>query len=158
MTKEKNILEFWKLCEIIDFERFYLSKEKIETVSKKIENCTNTKKLTNEFAYKKLTNSNTDIKFKTTNIYKVYYGLIKSEDLIKYIYSVLKSKDEISNNEAIEKELEKLKSTDYTYLASGFTNSNFYPVSIDGTVLSINPIFFVLGHKPTNGFFSLCSL
>ena len=55
MTKEKNILEFWKLCEIIDFKRFYLSKEKIETVSKKIESCTNTKKLTNEFAYKKLT-------------------------------------------------------------------------------------------------------
>jgi hypothetical protein len=154
VTKEKNILEFWKLCEIIDFERFYLSKEKIETVSKKIENCTNTKKLTNEFAYKKLTNSNTDIKFKTTNIYKVYYGLIKSEDLIKYIYSVLKSKDEISNNEAIEKELEKLKSTDYTYLASGFTNSNFYPVSIDGTVLSINPIFFVLHQIINNKSFS----
>lgn len=154
MIKEKNILEFWKLCEIIDFERFYLSKEKIETISKKIENCTNTKKLINEFAYKKLTNSNTDIKFKTTNIYKVYYGLIKNEDLIKYIYSILKSKNEISNNEAIERELEKLKATDHTYLASSFTNSNFYPISINSEVLSINKIFFVLHQIINNKPFS----
>ena len=144
MNKKENILEFWKLCEIIDFERFYLSKEKIETISTKIENQINTKYLNNEFAYKKLTNLNTDIKFKTTNIYKIYYGLIKSEALIKYIYSVLKGNDEISNNEAIERELEKLKSNDYTYLASGFTNSNFFPISIDGEVISVNQIFFVL--------------
>jgi len=154
VIKEKNILEFWKLCEIIDYERFYLSKEKIETISKKIETCVNTKKLTNEFTYGKLTNSNTDIKFKSTDIYRIYYGLIKSEDLIKYIYLVLKSKNEISNNEAIERELEKLKSTDYTYLASGFINSSFYPISIDGEVLSINKIFFVLNQIINNKSFS----
>jgi hypothetical protein len=84
VTKEKNILEFWKLCEIIDFERFYLSKEKIETVSKKIENCTNTKKLTNEFAYKKLTNSNTDINLINPAIQNKYRIMKRrSLDLVK---------------------------------------------------------------------------
>ena len=154
MTRKKDVLEFWKLCEIIDFERFYPSKEKMEALSKKIENKIDSKKLINEFKYKKFSNSNTDIKFKTTNLYKVYYGLIKSEDLIKYIYFVLKSKNEISNNEAIEEELEKLKSTDYTYLASGFTNSSFYPISINSEVLSINPIFFVLHQIINNKSFS----
>jgi len=155
MNKEKNILEFWKLCEIVDFECFYLSKENIETISKKLEHNINTKKLTNEFAYQKLTNSNTDIKFKTTNIYKIYYGLIKSEELIRYIYDILKNNNEISSNtEEIEKELEKLKSIDYTYLASGFANSSFYPMSINGEVLSINQIFFILHQMINNKSFN----
>jgi sulfur relay (sulfurtransferase) DsrF/TusC family protein len=48
VIKEKNILEFWKLCEIIDFERFYLSKEKIEKLGVNARN-----KILYEFSYEK---------------------------------------------------------------------------------------------------------
>jgi len=36
MIIEKDVLEFWKLCEIIDFEKFNLSKKNIKPIYKKI--------------------------------------------------------------------------------------------------------------------------
>lgn len=127
-----NVLEYWKLCEISDFDRFSLKDmkllEKLDLIK-----------------YRKEDNPNF-FKIPKLLIHRVYYGLIKTENLIKYVYQYLKEKNIIINinDESLIKDLERINSQEYTYLAYFFVNHALEPQSINSTTVVINPIFYIL--------------
>lgn len=145
MTNVNKVIDFWKLCEIADFERFLIGKEKLKFFSY-FKTIKPVKHTSDEFFSRDLKNNNTNIEYKTTDIYKVYYGLLDSKNTIKFVYDILKKNNHIANDleDSLQNDLEKIKSNDYTYLAYGYVNDKFNPVSIDNVSLVVNPIFFML--------------
>ena len=141
---EKNILDFWKLCELSNFERFSLQKELIESL--KLSQVKHSKSIKDEYAQWKNKEYKLYINNKTTNIYKIYLGILKSDEMIKYIYHIFKSnhilKEEI--DVSITNDLEKLKSSEYTYMAYVYLDSNLNLMAINNNVITINPLFYIV--------------
>ncbi len=127
-----NILEYWKLCEISDFDRFTLKDMKLLSEFEPIK-------------YRKEDNLNF-LKSSKVLIHRVYYGLIKTELLIEHVYKYLKEKDKLINfdDSSLMKDLERIKTQEYTYLAYFFVNHALKPQSINSTTVVINPIFYIL--------------
>ena len=94
-----DILKYWTLCELSDFESFKMPNEKIESylyIEKLDINTFNEQnslvsKNTNCEYYRKdeFSNGKSINKYKKTNIYKLFLGLIKVEDFIKFLYAKL---------------------------------------------------------------------
>ena len=139
--KRKNILDFWTLCEIADFERFKLKGSGVVSHSL---GGVQTKALTNEYTK----NGNyTDVDYKKNDIYRLYIGIIKSDEAIRYIYEKLKSRNLIPD-ESLEKsvrDIEQLPSfSDYTYMAYIYVDANNNLISLSGKSIIINPLFYIL--------------
>jgi len=141
---KKEILNFWKLCELSDFETFSLYKEKINSLNfSKLEFIKNIK---TEYITKNGKEYNIYINNKTTNIYKIYIGLIKSEDIINYIYQIFEENNLLNKDieQYIIDDIQKIKSNEYTYMAYCYLNANLNFISINGNTLIINPIFYII--------------
>jgi len=141
---KKEILSFWQLCELSDFETFSLYKEKINSLNfSKLDFIKNIK---TEYIVKNGKEYNIYINNKTTHIYKIYIGLIKSEDIIKYIYQIFKENNLLNKDveQYIIDDIQKLKSNEHTYMAYCYLNANLNLISINGNALIINPIFYII--------------
>jgi len=147
-----DILKYWTLCELSDFKSFkipnkeikdysYIEKFNINTFGHQssILNKQSSEEYTRNEKYpdRKFINNN-----KTTNIYKLYLGLIKVESFIKFLYD--KTDKDIA--EKYEKELERINTEEYTYLGYIYLDYNGNIVSIENKSIIINPIFYILNN------------
>lgn len=145
-----DILKYWTLCELSDFESFKMPNEKIESylyIEKLDINTFNEQnslvsKNTNCEYYRKdeFSNGKSINKYKKTNIYKLFLGLIKVEDFIKFLYekafpSLIKS---------YENELERINTEEYTYIGYIYLDYLGNIISIENKSIIINPIFYIL--------------
>ena len=137
-TDVKEILDFWTLCEIVDFERFKLDKEKLFPLD--LEKDSNSNKLLKD-------EINDSIDYKKRTINRVYIGIIKADETIKFIYNKLKQRGLIPDKNTINEieDLEKIpNSNEFTYMAYIYVDHNYRMISIGNKSIKINPLFYIL--------------
>jgi len=145
-----NILKYWILCELSDFESFkmpnkdikgrsYLEKLDIRTFDNQdsiiSKNVSFEYLKSKNYPNRKLIDPN-----KSTNIYKLFLGFIKVEEFIRFLYE--KSSPALAQN--YENELERINSEEYTYVGYVYLDYLGNLISIENRAISINPIFYIL--------------
>ncbi|WP_116964637.1 hypothetical protein [Fastidiosibacter lacustris] len=150
MDSIESVLEFWQLCELSDFKRFNCAKENVSPLD--LSQINKFKQIANEYSKSNNKDYRVKIDNKTTNIYKVYLGLIQAKEAIRYVYDAFKKSgllgEDIDIINALEKEFEKIKKQDCTYLAYLYLDHNLNIVSIKGNCFNINPIFYISAMLP----------
>jgi hypothetical protein len=138
VNKKKQILDFWTLCEIADFDRF-----KIGTLYQ-FEIDSNKKKIIRDELYK---NRSSDIDFKKKYIKRVYIGLLKTDETIEFIYKKLSERNLLPDSweSDPDNEIEKIPDTNtYTYMAYIYLDEDNNMISINDSAIVINPLFYIL--------------
>lgn len=145
-----DILKYWTLCELSDFESFKIPNEKIKEFSYieklNINNFNKQNSIISKDAYFEYyrKDDNPDVKlisfYKSTNIYKLFLGLIKVEEFIKFLYE--KTSPKLAKS--YESELERINSEEYTYIGYIYLDYLGNIISIENKSIVINPIFYIL--------------
>jgi len=145
-----DILKYWTLCELSDFESFKIPNEKVKEFSYieklNIHNFNKQNSIISKNAYieyyrkdnypnEKFINS-----YKSINIYKLFLGLIKVEEFIKFLYEKTSPK----LVKSYESELERINSEEYTYIGYIYLDYLGNIISIENKSIIINPIFYIL--------------
>jgi len=142
-NKRKELLDFWTLCEISDFEKFNLSDVSVFKINTKI----NTKKSYTEYEeYDENYKNKIYLGNKERTIHKIFLGLIESKKAIEYIYDKLKEKGLIPTDalRKAEEDIERLPhNSTYTYMAYIYVDENQNLISISGKSLVVNPLFYI---------------
>ncbi len=147
---DKKILDFWTLCEIVDFDKMKLNTD-IAPLHIREDDVVKTTHddfmgyNPNKKEYYKKTSPNQ----KKQTIYRLYIGLIKTDEAIRFIYRKLKERSLLPLNleslKKMEEDLEKLPlSNEYTYMAYIYLDENHNIISLMDDGIVINPLFYIL--------------
>lgn len=130
MKTIKSILNFWKLCELSDIDRFTLGGQK------------SPKPIGSQVCLKdRVMNKNlfSQIKYAKVSLSTVYYGVIETQKVIETFQKRLKDTSKFK-----DMEFEKLKSNEFTYIAKFYANTLSDSLCLEGGVIHVNPIFYIL--------------
>lgn len=130
MNNIKKVLNFWKLCELSDIDRFTLD-------NKKSPKPIGSQSYLKDRALDK--NLFNQIKYAKISLSTVYFGLTATQKVIERFQNCLKDSSEFK-----DMEFEKLKSNEYTYIAKFYANTLNDSICLEGCVVHINPIFYIL--------------
>lgn len=129
-NKVANVLNFWKICELGDIDRFMLDSDHSPVPISKFD-FKNVRPLD-----KKIISS---LKHPKAAFTTVFYGLIETKTVIKIFQDRLNDDDRFKDFE-----VEELNSGEFTYVAKFYVNPPHDSFSLDNVVVHINPIFYIL--------------